>query len=110
MFTLKPNADTIGITGMGEIEVSPAAVVKRFGPPATGDGLKISGEYVFVDGDGQPFVVHDWKATSLWAEGYPSPGEYWTMVEPDELTISTRDIDTREFEGWFLAQLQEGAA
>ena len=51
---------------MGEIEMVPRSIVRRFGPPARSNGYKVSGEYVFTDQDGQPFVVHDWKSTSLW--------------------------------------------
>jgi hypothetical protein len=110
MFKFDPSADTVGVTGMGELEVPPALVVRRFGPPAAGDGFKISGEYVFVNDSGEPFVVHDWKATNLWDDDFPAPEQYWAMTHPDELTISTRDIDTREFQEWFLARLEEGAA
>lgn len=109
-FKLEPKADTVGITGMGEIEVPPALLVQRFGLPGPGDGMKTSGEYVFVDEQGQPFVVHDWKATSLWDEGLATPEDYWASWEPDELTISSRDSDTQDFEKWLLGSLGLGAA
>jgi hypothetical protein len=63
MFTFSPSTDPIGITGMGELEVPPASIIRRFGQPAEGDGYKLSGEFVFVDGAGEPFVIHDWKST-----------------------------------------------
>jgi hypothetical protein len=107
MFNLNPTCDTTGITTMGEIEVVPALIVKRFGPPAKGDGYKVSGEYVFVDVNGEPFVVHDWKSTSLWDKSFPGPEEFWAYLEPAELVISSRDVDIGEFEKWFLQQLTE---
>ena len=107
MFKLDPSADTIGVTGMGEIEVPPALLVKRFGSPGSGDGFKTSGEYVFVDLDGRPFIVHDWKATSLWDSEFPTPEEYWASRVPEELTISTRDLATHDFQEWLLAQLRK---
>jgi hypothetical protein len=50
---------------MGEVQVAPALIVRRFGLPGPGDDYKVSGEYVFIDQNGEPFVVHDWKSTSL---------------------------------------------
>ncbi len=110
MFKLSPTTDTIGTTEMGEIEVAPALIVKRFGPPGAGDDYKVSGEYVFADQNGEPFVVHDWKSTSLWDEDFPTPEELWASEEPEELSISSRDLETGEFERWFLEQLGEGPA
>ena len=106
MFQLSPSSDTTGITEMGEVEVSPALIAKLFGFPAKGDGYKVSGEYVFVDSNGNPFVVHDWKCTSLWDNNFPTPEKFWTSVEPAELSISSPDLDTQEFQRWFLDQLR----
>jgi len=105
MFKLSPSADTSGITEMGEAEVPPARLVRRFGTPSRGDGYKVSGEYVFVDSDGEPFVVHDWKSTSLWDESFPTSEEFWAGEEPQELSVSTRDLDTEGFERWLLDRL-----
>jgi len=108
MFKLSRSADTTGITEMGEVEVSPAEIVRRFGAPSGVDGYKISGEYVFVDKKGQPFVVHDWKSTNLWDHSFPTPEEFWSSEEPPELSVSSRDLETNEFEMWFLEQLEGG--
>jgi hypothetical protein len=110
MFKLSPSTDTTGITEMGEVEVPPALVVRRFGAPSEGDGYKVSGEFVFVDRNGEPFVVHDWKATSFWDERFPSAEDFWASEEPEELSVSTRDLDTAEFEQWFLEQLGQELA
>ena len=91
---------------MGELEVEPARLVRRFGRPSDSDGYKISGEYVFSNDKGQPFVVHDWKSTSQWESGLMSPEEFWASGEPQEFCIATRDLDTAEFEQWLLDQLQ----
>jgi hypothetical protein len=90
---------------MGDVEIPPALVIKRFGPPTEGDGYKVSGEFVFVDSKGEVFVVHDWKSTSLWEEGLPTPEEFWARAEAEELSIGTRDVDTADFKQWFLEQL-----
>jgi hypothetical protein len=105
MFKLSQNRDTIGITQMGEFEVAPALIVRRFGLPAKGDGYKVSGEYVFEDLHGNLFVVHDWKSTSLWDSNFPEPEDFWATVEPVELSISTHDLETEEFKQWLLQQL-----
>jgi hypothetical protein len=107
VFELSQSSDTTGITQMGEIEVPPALVVRRFGLPAKGDDYKVSGEYLFLDQNGNLFVVHDWKSTSLWDERLPAPEEFWATVEPTELSISSHDLDTGEFVRWFLQQLRE---
>ncbi|HEV3436312.1 MAG TPA: hypothetical protein VG122_03070 [Gemmata sp.] len=105
MFKLSPSTDAMGVTTMGEIEVAPALIVRRFGPPAYWDGYKVSGQYVFTDQKGKPFVVHDWKSTSLWEAGYLTPDEFWASDEPQELCISTHDLDTAAFKQWFFEQL-----
>lgn len=105
MFTLSPHLDTVGITGMGELEVSPSEIVRRFGAPGRGDDFKVSGEFVFSDAQGRAFVVHDWKATNLWDPSFPSPAAFWASTEPTELSISTADLETAEFARWFLAEV-----
>jgi hypothetical protein len=107
MFHLSPGSDTSGVTEADEIEVAPALVVRRFGSPARGDGSKVSGEYVFLNLNGDLFVLHDWKSTSLWDQSFPHPDEFWAGDEPAELRISTRDQDAEEFKTWFLQQLRE---
>lgn len=108
MFRLDNTVDTIGTGYMGEVEVPPALIVRRFGPPDRGgDEYKESGRYVFIDEVGEPFVVHDWKATSLWEEGYPTPEQFWAREKPEEFFISSRDRDVSEFSRWFLSRLGE---
>ena len=71
MFKLSPTTGTVSVTTMSEIEVAPASIIRRFGPPAVSDEYKVSGQFVFVDQQGEPFVVHDWKSTSLWEQEFP---------------------------------------
>lgn len=105
-FTPTSDADTAGIGGMDEIEVSPARVVEVFGPPPSrGDEYKTSGEYIFRDEAGRVFTLSDWKATSLWDPSFPTPEQYWAGAEPDELTISAVDDDVTAFKDWLLARL-----
>jgi hypothetical protein len=106
MFKHDPSADTDGVVTMGEIEAEPTRIVGRFGRPTESDGYKVSGEYVFTNDEGQPFVVHDWKSTSLWESSLQSPDRFWASEEPQEFCIATRDLGTAEFEKWFLSQLK----
>jgi hypothetical protein len=105
MFALSPSIDTAGITEMGEIEIAPSALVACFGVPSPGDDFKISGEFVFVGADNEVFVLHDWKATNLWDQSFPAPNEFWSADQPVELSISSRDQDTSEFETWIREQI-----
>jgi hypothetical protein len=100
-----PATGTTGITTTGEVEIAPVLMVRRFGLPSHSDGYKVSGEYVLVDEEGRPFVVHDWKSTSLWDNSFPTPEEFWANEQPQELCIGTRDLDTAEFERWLFLQL-----
>ena len=97
--------DKTGIRIVREVEAAPGMVVRRFGAPSEGDGFKVSGEYVFVNQQGEPFVVHDWKSTNLWDESFPTPEGFWRNEEPVELCIGSRDLETAEFERWFFQQL-----
>jgi hypothetical protein len=108
-FELAPCANTVGIIIVGEIDVAPALLVRRFGLPLNSDGYKISGEYVFVDKDGRPFVIHDWKSTSLWDKTFPTPEQFWANGQPEELSIGTRGLDPTEFKRWLFKQLAAGA-
>jgi hypothetical protein len=90
---------------MGCVEFPPAQIVARFGPPRAGDGYKISGEYVFADAEGRVFALHDWKSTSLWEAGLPTPDEFWASPAPAELSLSSRDLPTADFEAWLHTEL-----
>jgi hypothetical protein len=89
-----------------EVEVPPRFLVERFGAPADGDGIRVSGEYTFRSPQGVVFTIHDYKATSLWAtdEGLPTPEEFWRSTVPMELSIGARGDDAGEFKTWILAE------
>jgi len=105
-FRLSPAASTIGVTEMGCVELPPALLVKRFGPPQPGDGIKVSGEYVFIDAEERVFVLHDWKSTSVWEPDFPTPEQFWSSHVPAELSVSSRDIPTHVFEQWLRTELR----
>lgn len=116
MFRLTPDADTAGTSRVDSVEVPPAFLVGRFGPPGPGtDDGKVSGEYVFTGPGGDVFTVHDWKATTLFAgdaDGWPTPEEFWADPEPWEFTIGGFGEDNEDglnlaataFREWLLEQ------
>ncbi len=106
-FRLDHAADVSGTHGLGEVRLSPRAVVERFGPPRSFDGYKVSGNYTFVDDAGRPFTLYDWKLTSLYndpAMGYPespTPAAFWRDARPTTLNIGGRDDgDLAAFKVW----------
>jgi|GEM_PF-3631749 hypothetical protein len=100
------NYDLNGITTMGEVEVVPADVLRCFGKPSTGDGYKISGEFVFANDRDEVFVLHDWKSTRLYDGEGLSPVDFWALTLPLELSISSLDLDTTQFANWLQEQLR----
>lgn len=105
-FTLAPDANRGGTSWMGDIEVVPAHLIRRFGAPSRSDQYKVSGQYTFVDDGGGVFVLHDWKATSLYDPDLPSPLAFWNSRSPHAFTLSSNDREVSEFREWILAQLR----
>ena len=59
MFNLNPHASDAGTGLIKEIDVAPAFLVERFGPPLPGDGARCTGRYKFVGSDGALFTVYE---------------------------------------------------
>lgn len=53
------------------------------------DSYKVSREWVFLDARKNIYAVYDWKATSTYDSGLPSPDEFWGSDSPYEFYIST---------------------
>jgi hypothetical protein len=86
-----------GTHRQGEIMISPALVVKAFGPPNEDDGYKVSGSYVFQNTEtGEVFTLYDWKMTDLYFGSGPSPEELWSSEEEVQLNIGGK-TDCFEF-------------
>lgn len=80
--------------------IAPALVVQRFGAPCQGDGYKISGEFAFINVEGDAFILHDWLSTSLYTGAEPTPEQFWASTEEYELSVSSLDLDCTEFLEW----------
>lgn len=73
---------------MGEIMVAPSDLVLAFGKPGDSDEYKVSGEWTFHDKQNDiVFTLYDWKCTSLYESGYPSPEELWATTTPVYINI-----------------------
>jgi hypothetical protein len=108
-FRLDPTVDTARTHGLGEVDLIPNRVVKRFGPPRECDGYKVSGTWSFVDAYGSPYTLYDWKCTSLYFDvvdelgepALPTPQEFWALETPQTLSIGGRSQnDGEEFKAW----------
>ena len=106
-FRLDPTATHADTHGLGHIDLPPRALVDRFGPPATFDEYKVSGQYRFVDDAGRMYTLYDYKVTSLYGDpalGYPpmpTPAEFWADDRPATLNIGGQDgCDVAAFKVW----------
>ena len=66
--------------------------IALFGIGEAGD--KVSNELLFIDEDGQPFTVYDWKKTSVYDESLPSPDEFWSGRVTLNIGHYKKDTDT----------------
>ncbi len=64
-YVVTPGVDVAGTHLVDEVQLPPAAVVRRFGPGEAGDGYKVSRRWVFRKGH-LVFTLYDWKSTSLY--------------------------------------------
>ena len=82
MFHLTPGADISDTAYVDSVLLPPAFLIARFGPPREVDRNRISGRYTFADAFGNVFTLYDWKSTTLYEDGAPTPDEFWAEGEP----------------------------
>jgi hypothetical protein len=94
----------------GTLTIAPADMERTFGRPTWsihrrggGDG-KVDREWEFQAEDGQVYRVYAYKATSIYANGYPTPAEFWRRETLAELSIA-RGEDTQSFKEWVHTRL-----
>lgn len=112
-YSLVSSTGALGTSLCGKVRLPPAALVRCFGlPPSRGDGHKISGEYVFSDGNLR-FTLYDWKCTALAADAddperslAPSPEAFWSSEEPVEFNIGgiAGGKGVGAFKNWLIEQ------
>lgn len=98
-----------GRFGLGSLEMIPRLLVERFGEPSPGDGIKVSGEFLFMDDGGTVFAIYDWKMTTLfWGADSTSisPQEFWNFddIVPLQLgaTQATESLSADSSAGWTM--------
>jgi hypothetical protein len=107
MFVRNHGADTEGLYLVADVDLIPRFLVSTFGEPGMGDGVRVSGEYVFTSENCEVFTVHDYKSTTLWdsdpSEGLPTPEEFWSSSHKEEMSLGSKDgHDYRSFLNWLL--------
>lgn len=114
-FKLDLTANSGGTHRIGEIALSPARLVARFGPPRRCDEYKVSGLYAFTDDLGNVYTLYDWKATTLYndheLDGYepilPTPEKFWSNPHFAEFSIGGRDdCDIEAFSNWLAVEVK----
>ena len=93
LLALDANAD--GTHRFSEVWISPAAVIRCFGPGSTFDDYKISREWRFRKGE-LIFTLYDWKSTNLYDSQMWSPVELWASEEPFPLHIGSKAPATHD--------------
>ena len=113
-FSLDPGADEAGTSLVAEVELAPAFLVERFGPPLRGDAFKVTGRYSF---SGDLFTVYEYKSTAAYTDGdedAPSPEDFWAGAEEHEFSVGGRgdydDGSAGPFIEWLLAEYRRWKA
>lgn len=61
------------------VRVKPSLLIEALGDTRISDDYKISKEWIFIHKPtGAIFTLYDWKETSLYDNGYPSPSQVWS--------------------------------
>ena len=93
---------------MGEIIVSPAAVVRRFGKPSPGEGYRSAASMPSSMTAARHSLGRLAVDYALSSNG-PAPEEFWAREQPTPLSISRLDLDVTEFSTWMKSQLGDPA-
>ncbi len=107
MFRLDLSANEEATHWLDTVWLPPARLVEKFGPPREGDFHRITGCFLFLDDAGHVFTVYDYKATTaFWGlgENYPTPEQFWSSQEADEIHIGAKIDSAEEFVKWLFDQ------
>lgn len=108
IFDRDEKVDSNGTSLVDEIDIPPLFLVRRFGKPADGDGLGVSGSYTFKGNDENVFTVYDYNMTTQTStdKGLPTPGELWSQSYPAELHIGSNVENASKFKKWLLNEYE----
>lgn len=88
------------------VKVSPTALRAALGEQGEADGCKTTGEYWFQDAAGGVFSLYDYKQTSAYAGGNPTPEEFWSGNEPVDIHVgASHGADVGAFLEWLKKQV-----
>jgi len=93
MFHLDPIVNDAGTSLIKEVDLAPAFLVERFGPPLPGDGTRCTGHYKFRSDDGAIYTVYEYKSTAAYLDDEDDalpPHEFWRSRDEHELSIGGR--------------------
>tara|TARA_Y100001938_G_C7972480_1_gene370037 strand:+ start:484 stop:852 length:369 start_codon:yes stop_codon:yes gene_type:complete len=76
------------------IKAPPKLLCELLGEPLSGDGHKVTMEWILSDKDGNIATVYDWKATSDYGTALPSAQELRESSNPHDFHIGAHDHDT----------------
>lgn len=105
MFKLNMNADACDTSLCGHVTTSYAKLAKLFGEAQMSDGYKVSGEWIFDDGNGGVFTVYDWKSTRLYDDCYPSVADFRKQRNVIFNIGGHMDSNCAYFQYWLLRKL-----
>lgn len=106
VFELSPDSNIDGTSLRGYVIASYPELEELFGDPLESDGYKISGEWIFEDGDGNVFTLYDWKETELYDSELPSVMKFRNSGERVEFHIGGRQSAVN-FTNWLQYQLSK---
>ncbi len=93
-------ADIDGTSQLATISLTPRYLKLAYGPPQKGDGLRVSGIYMFISDADEVFTLYDYKSTTLWDKdsNLPTPEEFWSSDTLIELSVGGKnDSDYKSF-------------
>lgn len=97
MFTRSDNYSALNGSSLRlRAKFSPYWLTRHFDAPDASDGYKVSMEWLFEDEDGNVVALYDWKSTSLYDEGLPSPELVRSQSTPLEFHIGSRSYDVAQ--------------
>lgn len=102
-FSYSKAEDFTGTSLVEEVELTPRFLKLQFGLPGNGDGIRVSGWYVFVSDVGEVFTIYDYKQTSLWdpESDLPTPDEFWSSDNVETLSVGGKPgTDYNSFVQW----------
>lgn len=111
-YILAPASAANGTGYVAELSLPPAHVVRCFGEGNSGDGYKVSRQWVFRRGK-LVFSLYDWKSTDLYDCEMWSSEEQWRSSWPFDLHIGSKapatEADVEDFIAYLFKTIAEKA-